>query len=951
MANAKSRVIVVAELFFLLLLLLVGNTTASTPIQWNPSSVECTIGNGDGPTSDVILTVTSQIRLSDVDLWVVRELIDFVEVTPNHFDVMDPGTSYDVRLEFSVAPSALPQKYDGTIHVRSGSRTVPLPLPVVIDVDYGDIEIPATTKVLSKSAAGKLASIEATSQGHKLSFPQIMNEVRDLAPGDVLVVNVCEAAPMGFIGRVTANTFHPDEIVVSTVPATLEDAISEGTIRLSRELSPADVDNELLQSRVGSLEPGMIEFPIENIPIAGGLEADGRLAIGLSFDFTLGISLGEVRHIRSVATLRESAEVAFNLEVPIAEFEREVTIGNPMYFTPIVVWAGFVPVVFVPELRAYAEFEGSASAGVETKILQDASMSVGIQYEDGDWSPVSDYTHDLRWEPPYFTAGCEVKGSVGPQYNLLLYGLVGPYCDVMGYAELDVDFIPNASWELYGGIEAGTGVRVDVMGNTIADHKFPTVIGLRILLAYSETNPGFVAGNVTNAVTLQPLGGVTVQVQDLIRNAVTSGLTLGDGSYSLSVASGTYIVNFSKLGYIPVDYYNVNVREGETVYLEPVLQIDTEHSGTGIVSGYIINALSGAGVQNMTVNLREGVNSTEGTIVASTISGGGGTYSISNLEAGNYTAEVGGSGYMTSYAGIVCIGGEETSNQNVVITPILPEGQTRIVLTWDASPRDLDSHTWGPLPGGSRFHMYWPYAESNGGSPWPTVVKLDVDDVTSYGPETTTLLQQISGVYRYSVHDYTNRSSSYSNALSSSGAVVRVYGETGLIASFPVPTDQEGTLWNVFEIEGGTITPINNFEYTYSPSTGEVASLQDSFDWQEMPKKGMPIPNQELTEIKSTAAIPKTFYLGPAVPNPFNPSTEISYSIPVSLASSRIVLEVCDVLGRRVRSLVNENNGPGEYRVTWDGKNDKGEELASGAYFFRLITDKKTLTRKAILLR
>lgn len=96
---------------------------------------------------------------------------------------------------------------------------------------------------------------------------------------------------------------------------------------------------------------------------------------------------------------------------------------------------------------------------------------------------------------------------------------------------------------------------------------------------------------------------------------------------------------------------------------------------------------------------------------------------------------------------------------------------------------------------------------------------------------------------------------------------------------------------------------------------------------------------------------PAALYLGPAVPNRFNPTTRITYGIPVSAGRSRVVVDICDVLGRRVRSLVNRDEGPGEYRVTWDGKNDRGEPVASGVYFCGLTKGTRTLTRKAVLLR
>jgi carboxypeptidase family protein len=251
--------------------------------------------------------------------------------------------------------------------------------------------------------------------------------------------------------------------------------------------------------------------------------------------------------------------------------------------------------------------------------------------------------------------------------------------------------------------------------------------------------------------------------------------------------------------------------------LETVLQIDTAHSGIGNVSGKILNALNGIGVGGLTVSLREGINVTTGIIVATTSTGSDGSYSFTNLYAGNYTAEVSGTGYNTTYFTITCIGGTTTANQDATITPILSSGETRIILTWSATPRDLDSHLTGPLPDGTRFHMYYPYAEANLGSPWPEYVTLDLDDVTSYGPETITIYQQIDGVYRYSVHDYTNGNSSSSTALSNSCAQVRVYRGSDLVATFNVPFNQGGTLWTVFELSGVEITPINTMSYETSP--------------------------------------------------------------------------------------------------------------------------------------
>ncbi|MBE3086158.1 MAG: carboxypeptidase regulatory-like domain-containing protein, partial [Bacteroidetes bacterium] len=330
---------------------------------------------------------------------------------------------------------------------------------------------------------------------------------------------------------------------------------------------------------------------------------------------------------------------------------------------------------------------------------------------------------------------------------------------------------------------------------------------------------GQISGSVKDAVIQSPLQDVSIKVYDG-NSLISSGTTDSNGVYSIPpVPAGSgYRAEFTKSGYIPAIYYDISVVANVTTYLETVLQIDDNYSGEGNISGTISNALTGEGVSGLTIKLREGINVTSGTVIASTTTETEGYYSVTNLNAGYYTAEVSGTGYNTTYFTVICIGGTTTDNQNANITPVLLPGEIRIILTWGAIPPDIDSHLTGPLPGGTRFHMYYPDAEANYGSPWPEYVKLDRDDVDSYGPETTTIYQQIPGVYRFSVHDYTNRESSYSTALSNSGAQVRVYRGDNLIATFNVPANQEGTLWTVFEMDGDTITPINTMSYESNPS-------------------------------------------------------------------------------------------------------------------------------------
>jgi hypothetical protein len=83
-------------------------------------------------------------------------------------------------------------------------------------------------------------------------------------------------------------------------------------------------------------------------------------------------------------------------------------------------------------------------------------------------------------------------------------------------------------------------------------------------------------------------------------------------------------------------------------------------------------------------------------------------------------------------------------------------------------------------------------------------------------------------------------------------------------------------------------------------------------------------------------------------PNPFNPQTTIAFSIKDRGAVS---LKVYNVNGELVRTLANENRSAGSYTLTWDGHNDAGQPVSSGVYFYKLVTNNFSQTKKMVLLK
>ncbi len=96
------------------------------------------------------------------------------------------------------------------------------------------------------------------------------------------------------------------------------------------------------------------------------------------------------------------------------------------------------------------------------------------------------------------------------------------------------------------------------------------------------------------------------------------------------------------------------------------------------------------------------------------------------------------------------------------------------------------------------------------------------------------------------------------------------------------------------------------------------------------------------------AALPTDFALSQNVPNPFNPSTDISFALP---KDSKVSLTIYNVLGQQVKVLVDDYLRAGNQTVSWDGTDATGRTVASGVYFYKLNASEFSSTKKMMMLK
>ena len=340
---------------------------------------------------------------------------------------------------------------------------------------------------------------------------------------------------------------------------------------------------------------------------------------------------------------------------------------------------------------------------------------------------------------------------------------------------------------------------------------YASVVNDKIREIEEEKKKGTLSGKICRASDRStPVGSATISIYKDDALFVTKTAN-ESGNYVVTLPEGSYRVDVTADGYLAFSAY-AEVTYGENTYMETFLLVEGAEGEKGTASGVIKNALTGVGVEGAKLTVRKGWNNVSvGNVVTTATTGADGAYSL-NLPIGNYTTYVEKEGFISSPVNVI-VQKNDSTPQDGAITPILSGEDYRIVLMWGTDPRDLDSHMVGVLTSGTQFHVYYQHKAQYDGI--MKVCDLDVDDTTSFGPETITLHVTTDEPYYYYVYRYAGAGS-----VATSQAQVKVYQGGTQVATFNVPVDQGyGDYWNVFAIVNGqlqiknTITGTADLQY------------------------------------------------------------------------------------------------------------------------------------------
>ncbi|MBJ7473396.1 MAG: hypothetical protein JHD16_18960, partial [Solirubrobacteraceae bacterium] len=304
----------------------------------------------------------------------------------------------------------------------------------------------------------------------------------DAQVGQIMVVGQGEATPEGFLGKVTDVERKGGETIVDTVPATLLQAVPEGSMDL--------VAQSVKAARAGALSKAAVTC-----------EGAVGASINHTVDFSSGLRLqGDWSLLGGLQSASLTADASVNATVQaVIGAAGSCTLAKRSLLSvkgpSISGFVGPVPVVMTSKLTVYLDASASAQAQLTTGASAGFSASAGVAWtKAGGFQGVQSFTPKFGFDPPTLSAGANAAINVTPTVDVLLYGVVGPRVALRTGVQFAADTTANPWWTLDVPVDLTASITIAPLNLTspelhVYQRSFPLADAGGPLLAPGETPP------------------------------------------------------------------------------------------------------------------------------------------------------------------------------------------------------------------------------------------------------------------------------------------------------------------------------------------------------------------------------------------------------------------------------------------------------------------------------
>jgi formylglycine-generating enzyme required for sulfatase activity len=351
---------------------------------------------------------------------------------------------------------------------------------------------------LAPGTVSELTSVDST----RLVFSANTPGTDDLTVGKVLFSGITAQTPDGLLRKITARNVQGDELILTTEPARLTEAVQKGAVSGSFALSLADTATGVRQKglSVTRVTEDAFTLAFTDYEPAPGIEVTGALSFQPRLDFEIVIDDWIVESFNITLSAVSTTDLSFRAGIAGQITGRAKLQQWPL--NPITVPIGPLWVVVFPTLSIQVGVDGTIIAEITAGIEATQTATAGASYETGIWTPIQELEQSFSFTSPLDpTIEGNLKLFIGPRLDLRLFGtpFFVAYAELNGYARVNVAPLNDPYWALYAGVEANVGIIsslfnpefINLEGATIFEHETLLEAGFKLTVT-PETLAGVV---------------------------------------------------------------------------------------------------------------------------------------------------------------------------------------------------------------------------------------------------------------------------------------------------------------------------------------------------------------------------------------------------------------------------------------------------------------------------
>ena len=366
--------------------------------------------------------------------------------------------------------------------------------PDIVESSFGEASLGEETSVVPEDILNEITDI--SDDGTVFTFSNVDGDpyLESLEEGNILVVGVSEKTPNGALRKIEGIDRESDSVILSTVETSMEEAFENLDLVYNEPLEASNVEKivykvpsqDIREVYTRESHPKMLEtsfkYDIDQVFFESEddenlkVKLEGYIELKPTVDFRTKIRDANLEELR-IAMLNE---LNSNLEISAGvsrTLENEQVLVSYTFGVIIIGW-----VIIRPVLEIVIGIEGEANVGISTNVDMVIESNAGVEYSNEDWRPLSDFSTDYSGEMPTIDSDASLGAYAGPQVNFLIYGITGPYVNLVGFGEAAIDMNRTPELQVHAGVRANAGVIMDIFSLIRADFSVPDLYSNSVLV-------------------------------------------------------------------------------------------------------------------------------------------------------------------------------------------------------------------------------------------------------------------------------------------------------------------------------------------------------------------------------------------------------------------------------------------------------------------------------------